>query len=275
MYCCSSYCPEVLLFDEKKHDQRWISNSNDLKSTAVYKVTNPESRDQIDWIGEKAKVQELVAYLRENRGAQAISSLRSSQDTRIFQTFCDYVLIHFADGKTFRKKSVNEVISKMFTPSCEAMAILLLENNIDDLSRIDSEQVKLDRKDAQPRYTKSNKGASSHQKFQGWSQDGIKRYNDLLVCVKQYRSSSQSQVFEEMIKGKYRMYRGFEIDNNGNWTGENMDCLEEHQTSEAYEIVEAYESDYDPQDSQEEVKDKLKGQQASAEPLPLTMFTSI
>ena len=75
----------------------------------------------------------------------------------------------------------------------EAFSLLCVENYFE---RIQSE-VKKDARKAEPKWTSDGRGS---KKNQGWKQDGIKRYNDLVEKVRQDRASRRK--VDELYLGK-------------------------------------------------------------------------
>jgi len=135
-----------------------------------------------------------------------------SDDARdMFYMFVDTCLVHMVPKLVWNRNHMNESLSKMFTIADEAFAMLVLENIAPDLDR-DIVQSRgrdrvtwVNRKDAQPKYTKS--GRDSAGKMRGWRYDGIKRYNKLVYDVLRWRKKEQQlrEHTEVELKKRYML----------------------------------------------------------------------
>jgi hypothetical protein len=161
----------------------------------------------------KAKAWKLVQLM--DTDMISFEKIRSHPDDDYFETFVDYCLNVFVSSQTWRYKAYNTLISKIFTPSDEAMAMLLLENNARDLKRVHETGQTLPRKESFTKYTKPDK--DSQERFQGWSKLGIQRYNELHRIVVTQRTQTASKDKEEILLGKYRMVVGKSV----NFIGDN------------------------------------------------------
>ena len=99
-------------------------------------------------------------------------------------------MIHFCSSINWRYKAYNTVLSDIFTESDGTFAMLLLENNSRDYKKLMEEKRKLTRKEAHPKYTKD---VNENHKFKGWSRKGIRRYNKLIIIVRQNRNTVYSK----------------------------------------------------------------------------------
>ena len=141
-----------------------------------------------------------------------------------FDTFVEVALVGFVSVKDWRNKAALVTLSNIFTVADEAFAMLALENQIDDLVELMKEGVsasddgsgaEIEKKVSKPRYTKmpvkeipKNKRYRRAQMreivtsqpaengtnaqivdnvFQGWSPQGVVRYNKLREKVKNHR----------------------------------------------------------------------------------------
>ena len=108
----------------------------------------------IDWAEKertKIKLNELVTLAATKDG---LVNLRCEKNTETFTTFVNYCLIHLTSSITWRYQAYNTNISQLFTESDEALCILIIENNCEDLIRGFKQGTIVERKDAKPRYTK-------------------------------------------------------------------------------------------------------------------------
>jgi hypothetical protein len=103
----------------------------------------------------------------------------------------DNNVIECVSGKrAWGKEKSMKVLTESITASDEAFALLLLINNWDKWL---AEEEKPPRK-KDPMYTGSTKG---NKKFQGWSDLGIAKYNELLEKVEHDRDSMQGKEIEK------------------------------------------------------------------------------
>ena len=117
--------------------------------------------DNIDTVKMKKKNIVDVAVTGD-----ALQNLRQESDIiELFETFVSYCLIHFTTSINWQYNTSLVVISDIFTPSNEALCILLLENNATDYVKMHDEQRKINRKYSRPKWTKVE---SRDKKFKGW-----------------------------------------------------------------------------------------------------------
>jgi hypothetical protein len=114
-----------------------------------------------------------------------------------YRIFCDHVLSQVVGKNDWKTRAGKETISSIATVSDEAFSILLLENNYqvwkeDALGACGEGQgVK-----ASSKYTVNGAGT---RKYQGWTPEGLKRFNTLAAMVHADRISNNG-TFEKMIK---------------------------------------------------------------------------
>ena len=153
---------------------------------------------------EKVNVMKLIDLVEKEND---FCNIRLNGDEGLFQTFVNVSLIHFTGALSWKWKSYNSVISEIFTTSDEALAMLMLENNIRDLRLIYNYQRKLLRKESKPKYTKSCIDQSgNNDKFQGWHQKGIKRFNEIFNCVSNNRKLDLCRDRELSIQQYYKHF---------------------------------------------------------------------
>ena len=155
--------------------------------------------DLIDWKHMLTKLLRVV-------GKEEFIDLRVNEDTDLFRTFLEFCLIHFVSSTSWRWKAYNVPISEIFTPSDEAMAMLLLENCIEDLRLMCRRKEKILRRQSRAKYTKVELGSSD--KFQGWNNKGIRRYNQLYRTILEHRTRRESKDLETSLQQEYAVLCG-------------------------------------------------------------------
>jgi len=159
-----------------------------------------------------------------------------------FDTFVNVCLFSLNSVSAWRTEAYQQTPSESFSVSDEAFAMLVLENNIDDFDRLLDDlnlteqeiarrgqgPVALrDRKASKCRYTKGNQvesilirnkkvkvsdakrrkllldGEESSLKYQGWTAEGIARYNELYNAVKKNRDTEQGKVADDRVWKRY------------------------------------------------------------------------
>ena len=137
-----------------------------------------------------------------------VAHLRLQENSKLFETFVNYCLVHFVGSLTWRWQAYIRNVSDIFSVSDEAFAMLLIENNAKDLEYVYDKQVeKVKRKDSRPKYTKVS-SYNDEVKFQGWHQMGVRRYNELVKQVKDNRLSNISKDREARIRENYKAICG-------------------------------------------------------------------
>jgi hypothetical protein len=130
--------------------------------------------------------------------------LLRQDNSGIYFDFIEY-FVSAVVGKTFYKvNKCQKLLSEFTTISDEALAILILENNFDTWCDMATKNITKNSL-VLPKYT--NGGTStgenaSTRRYQGWSNEGIKRFNEYHQLVKTDRESSHARLFEE----SFRMY---------------------------------------------------------------------
>ena len=160
----------------------------------------------------------------------ALQNLRTNREhMTLFPTFVNLCLIHFTTSISWRYKACDSVISDIFTITDEALCILFLENNADDYIRVYKEERKINRKESRPKYTKVD---NVQKKFKGWDRKAIKRFNEIVMCVKRNRESSESKKLEEDLRIRYKQIAGRDGDCLDGDDGD--DELDESENEELY-----------------------------------------
>ena len=159
-------------------------------------TNNDEYTDIIETV--KEKMNNIVDMAAEGRG---LENLRQTSDGfELFETFVSICLIHFTSSYNWRYNASSSAVSEIFTPSDEALCILLLENNAADYVVMNREQRRINRKEAKPKWTKVE---STDKKFKGWDRRGIRRFNSIVNTIQNNRQLTVSINMEEKLKDKY------------------------------------------------------------------------
>ena len=159
-----------------------------------------------------------------------------------FDTFVNVCLFSLKSVSAWRTEAYQQTPSESFSVSDEAFAMLVLENNIDDFDQL-LKDLKLteqeiarrgqgpvalrDRKASKCRYTKGNQvesilirnkkvkvsdakrrkclvdGEESSLKYQGWTAEGIARYNELYNAEKRNRDTEKGKVADDRVWKRY------------------------------------------------------------------------
>ena len=211
---------------------------DDIKSCARYRITRRSDLvldDVGEWLDEeKGKVIAMIRYITqepavvlcpdatEDTSASATSTTQTKRAyrsilecrgneslTQHFETFCNYVLIHFCSVQEFRKVCSNKMVSDIYTKSDEVLGALLLENNADDLLRALRSHKKIQRCDSRPKFTRCGDRGT---KYQGWNAKGIMRFNWYMseVAKRRGRKGDYEEEQESEMKGLYRRWNGTE-----------------------------------------------------------------
>ena len=125
-------------------------------------VTEEDSEDSESYVEDwRRRMFKLLSVV----DTESFGNIRINDDKDLFQTFVEFCLIHFATCSSWKWKAYNNVLSNIFTASDEALAMLLLENNINDLKRL----MKL---------KKSCNGIKVDQSIQRWNKVPVKGFVD-------------------------------------------------------------------------------------------------
>ena len=162
----------------------------------------------------KTKIVKLINFVDSDE----FQKLRLQKDADLFRTFLEFVLVHFVPCITWRYKCYNIQVSKIFTVSDEAMAMLLLENSVQDLKWVLRRQEKIPSNLSMPKYTKTMLGSTD--RFRGWHKSGIKRYNVLYRTILTNRVKRESIEREELILDEFVKITGRDRGSN------NIDILD-------------------------------------------------
>ena len=186
-----------------------------LQSNCNKESDSDEEREEN---GEEKVIKNITNLVQLAADTNAFDNMRLNSDNQeVFGTFVNYCLVHLTSSVNWRCKAYNTCISDIFTETDEALAMLLLENNIDDFNKVISLNRKLIRNESRPKYTKVH---CEKEKFRGWHRNGIKRFNYLVTCVKKGRACNDSKDMEVKLKSNYAKLcgklSGININGDGN-----------------------------------------------------------
>ena len=148
------------------------------------------------WSGMKKKVKDLLEYYDDSK-EKGLENLKTVENIEIYKTFVDVCLIHLKDASCWTENCASMSIRDIFTASDEAMAALYFENYASDFKIMAETGKKIEKKDSRPRFTRSS---DKDLKYQGWHEDGIKRYNILIKAFIAHRRSENCDELEEEIR---------------------------------------------------------------------------
>ena len=126
---------------------------------------------------------------------------------------------------------INNKISNIFTLSDKALGIVMIENIVEDIRSIKSDNTDIQKGHYNNRYTNSDKGI-------GWSKMGIKRFNEVYKLLKDFEGSQRNVIIDDNLLKHYRevcdMYQN---DNTNQWEGQNSKLLYDSEDSEEVEGI--------------------------------------
>ena len=124
--------------------------------------------------------------------------------------FCDRILPCVIGKMAWSKDVYSKEISKIATPTDKAWALLLLENSWDLWHQMAEYELKAETLPKEQRVkTKWTSTAISAGKYEGWGDDGIPRYNELVKKVREDREQHKS--FDAMFLEKKREERALKM----------------------------------------------------------------
>src|SRR5688572_2905110 len=122
-----------------------------------------------------------------------------SKDNVMYYDFIHFFVSAVIGKMDYKRKLCSMVLSKYATVSDEAFALLNFENNIDtwmDMGRTgDTKTSKVPHKYTNGGSSKGKNGTSQHNK--GWSDEGLRGFNELFDLVQKNRDSQHAKQFEE------------------------------------------------------------------------------
>jgi hypothetical protein len=167
-----------------------------------------------------------------NGGQAAILNVLNSLDDKVkdmyndedtFASFVFYCLSTTIKKGTWRVGQNKKLVSHLFTPYDEALALLILENNCDGIkeivANIDSTYKK---RKIKTKYTckGSFKKGGDFKKAdggQGWTKEGLRRFVELTRIVEESRATNgRCKTIELKIKDSYIIKRSSDMGQNDN-----------------------------------------------------------
>jgi len=128
--------------------------------------------------------------------------MRRGKNYAVYYDFIDHFVSLVVGKRNYNRINYKQQISEFASPSDEALAILMLENNytrwVDMAKRGDTT-----RSTILPQYTNggvSEGDVASNRQYQGWSDAGLDRFNVLFRLVKEDRASDVGRQFEIEFK---------------------------------------------------------------------------
>ncbi len=152
----------------------------------------------VDYV--KAHTGEIKA-VKKSINLDQIMEMQQAENYAYFN-FVEYFVSSVIGKSCFKQNCCDKPLSQYATISDEAFAILIFENNLDawiDMGmRKDTSGTEVPRKYTNGGKSKGEVASSQHNK--GWSNQGLKRFNNLFDKVKENRSAPQAKVFEESFR---------------------------------------------------------------------------
>ena len=134
---------------------------------------------------------------------EKILVLRSGNESSGFYfDFIEYFVSAVVGRIKYKENRCEKLMSEYVTIGDEALAILIFENNFDTWKDMAKNNITKNSEVAR-KYTNggSSKGdTASSRRYQGWSSEGIKRFNELFDLVKEDRQAPHAKLFEESFR---------------------------------------------------------------------------
>ena len=142
-----------------------------------------------------------IKEVKKNVNLDQITEMRQAENFAYFD-FAEYFVSSVIGKSRFKQNCCDNLLSQYATISDEAFAILIFENNFDawiDMGmRKDTSGTVVPRKYTNGGKSKGEVASSQHNK--GWSNEGLKRFNELFDRVKENRATPQAKVLEENFR---------------------------------------------------------------------------
>ena len=142
-----------------------------------------------------------IKAVKKDVDLEQILHLRKENNLAYFD-FIEYFVSAVIGKLRYKQNCCDALLSQYASVSDEAFAILIFENNLDawvDMGlRKDTSGTQVPRKYTNGGNSKGELGSSQHNK--GWSEQGLKRFNELFDQVKMNRLTSEAIVFEENFR---------------------------------------------------------------------------
>jgi len=123
--------------------------------------------------------------------------LNPRADPQVFAIFCGSFLSCLVGKIIYKEKVLLRLIAEFVTVSDEAYALVYLENSYDRWLAESNGEPK-------PPIKKWTSDHLSATLFQGWNQEGIARYNELYMSVKEKRKDRDTKKFELVFQGEVK-----------------------------------------------------------------------
>ena len=128
--------------------------------------------------------------------------LMRNDTSGMYFDFIEYFILAVVGKIYYKENRCENLLSDFTTVSDEALAILIIENNFDTWWDMAKRNITKD-SGVGRKYTNGGTSAgtkASSRRYQGWSADGIKRFNEIFDLVKLNRSLLVAKSFEESFK---------------------------------------------------------------------------
>jgi hypothetical protein len=169
-----------------------------------------------------------------------VKDLYSDEDA--FASFIFYCLSTTIKKGTWRVGRNKKLVSQLFTPYDEALALLILENNCAGIKDLVANGTPADKKKkiatkytCRGQFKKGGDGGSVKKKADGghgWTKAGMRRFVELTRIVKDSRANSHRVALELRIKDSYVIKRSSESGGNNNGDEDEEDEDEDDDDSE-------------------------------------------
>lgn len=132
----------------------------------------------------------MLKYIKERLDKQSIEKYRTEGTYTEFKMIVNLCLKSMVSVKHWKRNKGQLEISGMVTVADEALALLVLENNIEEWI----EKAKGNNIDKNNRLTKyTNKGIRHNGTRKGWCLEGLKRFNTIFKEIKLERDKETSR----------------------------------------------------------------------------------
>jgi hypothetical protein len=173
-----------------------------------------------------------------------------------YMWFLSVFLKHGVGAKNWNQCHLRQVVSKYCTPSTEAYVLLVLQNNYNRWMDRAENPMKPNKELAESLFTNGGisrrGGNASSKRGGGWSSDGIKRFNELVLLVKNDRKTRLD--FELALQAKMT-----EENHVKSWE---YRSIENHEAEEEEEVIAV--NDFDDLEENDDGKDNGENMLATA-----------
>ena len=170
------------------------------------KIEEYENRAKEMAVERKTIIKDLIKMANEPDGLIHLrrNACSETDETELskkkFFLFVDTVLVSMLGKTKWKKKFLNKKLSRYSTIADEAVSLLIVENIAPDLLSIlhrehSNTPITISRKTSRAKFTKSRKDSRKGTQH-GWSEEGIKRYNELFMETKKEREKDCAKELE-------------------------------------------------------------------------------